>query len=108
MRPEVAATLLMWSVGLLAAASAVVVVLIVERFRDRRLRDRLVDAVMRDGEEIAALRAEADGLRTQNMMQSAEIEALSAPSGGRQPRQRQAAAPDPVWADIVRRLGDSS
>ncbi len=104
MRPEVAATLLMWSVGLLAAVSAVVVLLIVERFRDRRLRDLLVDAAMRDGEKIAALRAEADGLRTQNMMQAAEIESLSAPSEDRQPRRpvvRQGRPDDELWRRIV-------
>ncbi len=117
MRPEVAATLLLWTTGLIVTLAVVVVVLLVERVRDRRLRDRLVDAAMRDGkvivarnEEITALRAENDGLSMQVMMQATEIEALSALSGDRQPRQRQVPelTPDPVWADIVRRLGDSS
>ncbi len=72
MRPEVASTLLLWSVGLIVTLAVVVVVLLVERVRDRRLRDRLIVAAGRDGkvivarnEEITALKAENDGLRVQ-------------------------------------------
>ncbi len=72
MRPEVAATLLLWFAGLIVALAVVVVVLLVERAADRRLRDNLIDGAGRDGktivarnEEITALKAENDGLRVQ-------------------------------------------
>lgn len=114
MRPEVAATLLLWSVLLVVTLAILIVLLLVERVRDGRLRDRLIDAAGRDGkvivarnEQITALKAERDGLKAQVRYQSAELLRLGAPYGDRKTRRADPplSSPDPVWADIVRRLG---